>query len=149
MVRMCAEFIGLLEGTDAICRQSNHVYASSCVFTTLKKIEKPAACEMRSVTRFLNARNMKPADIHRQLSVWPQHCGRFASWSYQNFMLCLMQILLVWFCSPKFFHHFVSSQSCAHPLLHKSSAFWSCYCSIIPMRFQFLHCFERFWIFIS
>jgi transposase len=32
-----------------------------------KKIEKPAACEMRSVIRFLKARNMKPADIHRQL----------------------------------------------------------------------------------
>jgi transposase len=32
-----------------------------------KKIEMPAACEMRSVIQFLNARNMKPADIHRQL----------------------------------------------------------------------------------
>jgi hypothetical protein len=32
-----------------------------------KKIEKPAACEVRSVIRFLNARNMKPVDIHRQL----------------------------------------------------------------------------------
>jgi transposase len=32
-----------------------------------KKIEKPAAFEMRSVIRFLNARNMKPTDIHRQL----------------------------------------------------------------------------------
>jgi hypothetical protein len=31
------------------------------------KIDKPVACEMRSVIRFLNARNMKPADIHRQL----------------------------------------------------------------------------------
>jgi hypothetical protein len=31
------------------------------------KIEKPAACEMRPVIRFLNARNMKPADILRQL----------------------------------------------------------------------------------
>jgi hypothetical protein len=33
----------------------------------LKKIEKPAACEMRSVVRFLTARNMKLADIHCQL----------------------------------------------------------------------------------
>jgi hypothetical protein len=32
-----------------------------------KKIKKPTACEMRSVTRFFNARNMNPADIHRQL----------------------------------------------------------------------------------
>lgn len=32
-----------------------------------KVIEHPADCEMRSVIRFLNARNIKPADIHRQL----------------------------------------------------------------------------------
>ena len=32
-----------------------------------KKIETPAACEIRSVIRFLNAKNMKPAEIHRQL----------------------------------------------------------------------------------
>jgi transposase len=39
-----------------------------------KKIEKPAACEMRSVIRFLNARNMKPADIHRQFcEVYGEH----------------------------------------------------------------------------
>jgi transposase len=40
-----------------------------------KKIEKPAAYEMRPVVvRFLNARNMKPADIHRQLcEVYGEH----------------------------------------------------------------------------
>ncbi|KAJ4451734.1 hypothetical protein ANN_03205 [Periplaneta americana] len=32
-----------------------------------KVLEHPADCEMRSVIRFLNARNIKPADIHRQL----------------------------------------------------------------------------------
>jgi hypothetical protein len=32
-----------------------------------KKIEKPAAYEMQSIIHFLNARNMKPPDIHRQL----------------------------------------------------------------------------------
>jgi hypothetical protein len=32
-----------------------------------KKIEKHTACEMRSVIHFSNARNMKLADIHRQL----------------------------------------------------------------------------------
>jgi hypothetical protein len=32
-----------------------------------KKIEKPAACEIRFVIHFLKARNMKPADIHRHL----------------------------------------------------------------------------------
>jgi hypothetical protein len=39
-----------------------------------KKIVKPAACEMLSVIHFLNARNMKPADIHRQLcEVYEEH----------------------------------------------------------------------------
>jgi len=32
-----------------------------------KKIESPATCEMQSVILFLNAKNMKPAEIHRQL----------------------------------------------------------------------------------
>jgi len=32
-----------------------------------KKIENPAVCELRSVIRFLIARNTKPADIHRQI----------------------------------------------------------------------------------
>jgi hypothetical protein len=31
-------------------------------------IERPADCEIRSVIRFLNARNVKPVDIHRQIS---------------------------------------------------------------------------------
>jgi hypothetical protein len=39
-----------------------------------KKIEKQAACEMRSVIRLWNARNMKPADIRRQLyEVYGEH----------------------------------------------------------------------------
>ena len=32
-----------------------------------KKIENPAACEMRSVIHFLNTKNMKPAETHHQL----------------------------------------------------------------------------------
>jgi len=40
----------------------------------LKKIENPAACEMRPVIRFLNAKNMTPAEIHRQLrDVYGEH----------------------------------------------------------------------------
>jgi hypothetical protein len=39
-----------------------------------KKTEKPAACEMWSAIRFLNARNMKPADIYCQLcEVYREH----------------------------------------------------------------------------
>ena len=37
------------------------------MFIMFKKIENPVACEMRSVIRFLNAKNMKPAEIHCQL----------------------------------------------------------------------------------
>jgi hypothetical protein len=33
----------------------------------LDMIERPADCEIRSVIRFLNARNVKPADSHRQI----------------------------------------------------------------------------------
>ena len=32
-----------------------------------RMIERPADCEIRSVIRILNARNVKPADIHRQI----------------------------------------------------------------------------------
>jgi hypothetical protein len=74
MVRMRAEFAGLLEGMNAICTKSNHVYASSCLFKLFKEIEKPAAREVQSVIRFLNVRNMKPADIHCQLcEVYGEH----------------------------------------------------------------------------
>jgi hypothetical protein len=39
-----------------------------------KKKENPAACEMQSVIHFLNAKNMKPAEIHRQLcDVYGEH----------------------------------------------------------------------------
>jgi len=32
-----------------------------------RQIENPAVCELRSVIRFLIARNAKPADIYRQI----------------------------------------------------------------------------------
>ena len=39
-----------------------------------KKIESPAACKMRSVVRFLKAKNIKPAEIHLQLcDVYGEH----------------------------------------------------------------------------
>ena len=40
-----------------------------------KMIERPADCEIRSVIRCLNARNVKPADIHRQIC---EVCGKNA-----------------------------------------------------------------------
>lgn len=33
----------------------------------VKWIENPAACEIRSVIHFLNAKNIKPADIHQKI----------------------------------------------------------------------------------
>jgi hypothetical protein len=41
-----------------------------------KEIEKPAACKMRSVIRFLNARNVKLVNIHRKLC---EVCGEYAT----------------------------------------------------------------------
>ena len=38
-----------------------------------KKIENPAICEMRSVIRFLNAKNMKPAEIRQLCDVYGEH----------------------------------------------------------------------------
>jgi hypothetical protein len=32
-----------------------------------KMIERPADCEIQSVIRLVNTRNVKPADIHRQI----------------------------------------------------------------------------------
>ena len=62
----------LCQGTDTICRHS--VSTHCLVFIMFKKIENPAACEMRSVTRFLNLKNMKPVETHCQLcDVYGKH----------------------------------------------------------------------------
>ena len=75
--RWCAcvpSFLILCQGTDAICRHSNSVYTSCCVFIMFKKIENPVACKMWSVIHFSNAKNMKPAEIHCQLcDVYGEH----------------------------------------------------------------------------
>ena len=55
------------EGDDAILRSLFVVYALYCLVRMAKLIENPAACEIRSVIRFLNAKNTKPVDIHRQI----------------------------------------------------------------------------------
>jgi histone-lysine N-methyltransferase SETMAR len=60
MVRMRAEFV------DSVARHghSNSVYASRSVFIMFKIIENPATYEMRPVIHSLNAKNMKPGEIH-------------------------------------------------------------------------------------
>jgi len=47
-----------------------------------KKTENPAACEMWSVIRFLNVKNMEPAEIHRQLcDVYWEHAMSSSTFS--------------------------------------------------------------------
>ena len=55
------------QATDANTRKADSVYVLFCAFKIFKLNERPADCEIRSVIRFLNARNVKPADIHRQI----------------------------------------------------------------------------------
>ena len=63
MVRMRAEIV------DSVVKARKQFADNRTVFCVYKvqKIQNPAACEMRSVIRFLNAKNMKPPEIHRQL----------------------------------------------------------------------------------
>jgi hypothetical protein len=44
-------------------RKADSVYILFCVFNMFKMIERHTDCEIRSVIRFLNARNVKVADI--------------------------------------------------------------------------------------
>ncbi|KAJ4426550.1 hypothetical protein ANN_27364 [Periplaneta americana] len=55
--------------TQGVCyhRLRTAISSESCREYVNAVIEHPADCEMRSVIRFLNARNIKPADIHHQL----------------------------------------------------------------------------------
>ena len=45
----------------------NNLYILFFVFKMLKIIELPTPCEARQVVRFLSARNLYVADIHRQI----------------------------------------------------------------------------------
>jgi hypothetical protein len=76
MVSMRAEFIGPFGRHGRNLQRIEPLLRAFCVFKMFKKIEKAAACEMPSVIRFLNARNMKPADIHRHLC---EVCGEQAT----------------------------------------------------------------------
>jgi len=62
------------QGMDTIHRHSNSVYTSCFVFIMFKKIENPTASEMLSVILFLNAKKMKPVEIHCQLcDIYGEH----------------------------------------------------------------------------
>lgn len=52
---------------DAITAKFSCVYISEGALKMFQTISGPADCEVHSVIRFLNARNMNPAETHRQL----------------------------------------------------------------------------------
>ena len=51
------------EATDAILWNLCYVYVCSCVLNMFKTIEEAADCEIQSVIRFLNARNVLPSEF--------------------------------------------------------------------------------------
>ncbi|KAG8241095.1 hypothetical protein J6590_094493, partial [Homalodisca vitripennis] len=53
---------------DAICSEIVVVCCCLCLFKMFKTIERPADCKIRSVIRFLTARNVSAADILRQIN---------------------------------------------------------------------------------
>jgi len=74
MVSMGAKFVDSVARHGQNLQIFEHCLPSCCVFIMFKKIQNPAACEMRPVIRFLNAKNMTPAEIHCQLcDVYGEH----------------------------------------------------------------------------
>jgi hypothetical protein len=55
------------QATDTNTRKADNVYALFCVFKMFKITKHPTNCEIWLVIRFLNARNVKEADIHGQI----------------------------------------------------------------------------------
>jgi hypothetical protein len=74
MVRLRAELFDSLSRHGRKLQTFEQCLRIVLLFLMFKKIENSAACEMRSVIRFLNVKNMKPAEIHRQLcDVYGEH----------------------------------------------------------------------------
>jgi hypothetical protein len=62
------------QATGANARKADSIYILLCAFKMFKMIKSPANCEIWSVVHFLNARNVKPADIHCQIcDVYSEH----------------------------------------------------------------------------
>ena len=56
------------EAINAITEPVDCVYCCLCVIEMPPLIVNPADCEVRAVIRFLSAKDMKAAEIHRQIS---------------------------------------------------------------------------------
>jgi hypothetical protein len=74
MVRLLAELFDSLSRHGRKLQTFEQSLRIVLFFLMFKKIENLAACEMPSVIRFLNAKNMKPAEIHREpCNVYGEH----------------------------------------------------------------------------
>jgi hypothetical protein len=73
MVRMRAEFVGPFGRHEHNLQMIEPCLHMVLCFTMFKKVKKPAAYEIQCVIRFLNARNMKLADIHQLCEVYGEH----------------------------------------------------------------------------
>lgn len=65
---MCADLFMHWFATGAITGEAVFVYILFCAFKVFMTTEGPADCEILSVIHFLNPRNVKPYEIHRQIS---------------------------------------------------------------------------------
>ena len=70
-------------------------FTHRAVCLMFKKIENPTACEMRSVIRFLNAKNMKPAEIRQLCDVYGEHAmstvvARWVQLFNEDVKMCMM-----------------------------------------------------------
>jgi hypothetical protein len=61
------------QATDINTRKADSVYVLFCTFKMFKIIEHLAECKIRSVIHFLNARNVKPPDIHQICEVYSEN----------------------------------------------------------------------------
>jgi hypothetical protein len=68
---MCAEFSGPLGRHE--CHLQTSELLLRIVLCVYNVQENQEACEMRSLTCFLNAKNMKLADIHQLCEVYGEH----------------------------------------------------------------------------
>jgi len=73
MVHMHAEFVDSLSRHGCNLQPFEQCLCIVLCVIMFKKIGSPAACEMRSVIRFLNAKNMKRAEIRQLCDVYGEH----------------------------------------------------------------------------
>jgi hypothetical protein len=71
--RMRTAFLIYWQATDANTRKAGSVYILLYVLKIFKMIQHPTNCEIWSLIRFLNARNVKLADIRQICKVYGEN----------------------------------------------------------------------------